>query len=73
MIYNTLIALSFAATASAALFSENNDFQMEMWKNFKRDHNKSYAIEVGRPDLAYGSWDGVTVCPYVELSITYPL
>ncbi len=43
MIYNTVIALSLAATASAALFTENNDFQMEMWKNFMRDHNKQYA------------------------------
>ena len=35
-------------------------------------NSSSSSLTVGRPDLAFSSWDGSTVCPYVELSITYP-
>ena len=35
--------------------------------------SKSSSLDVGRPDVGYGSWSGVTVCPYFEVSITYPL
>ena len=35
--------------------------------------SKSSSIDVGHPDVGYGSWSGVTVCPYLEVSIRYPL
>ena len=35
--------------------------------------SKSSSIDVGSPDVGYGSWSGVTVCPYFEVSIRYPL
>lgn len=42
MIYQTVVALALAATASATLFSEDHTQQKYMWESFKREHSRSY-------------------------------
>lgn len=43
MIYRTVVALSLAAAASAALFSEDPTHQKYLWDSFKKEHNKNYS------------------------------
>lgn len=35
--------------------------------------SKSSSLDLGRPTVNFSSWDGVTVCPYVEVSFRYPV
>ncbi len=42
MIYQIVVALAVAASASASLFTTDVTSQRHMWETFKREHNRSY-------------------------------